>query len=342
MLRPVSSCSSHATISSRACKPARATQALSRFNLDFGGERVGAVSVDGVPARWRRAGEELIITPRQWLRDGKIRDAQVLVIEWTHGNNDLVRGVDIPILLNSTPEETLAHRRARARDGALDSPFTTMVLGLEQAKLQAQAPRAQIIVSRAGELIDYDSYLASMGADLPEAGPMLNLYPDSLGGAMAEVVDFLTDPAVEGAFSSAYVLPSLFNTDLDRGFSVIDYGLNHRYATPDDLAALADAGICLKLDFILNHASVLSPQFQDLLAKGERSAYARFFVDWNEFWAGHGEMTEAMLLAAMTEVADHYITSATGEYAAWCTSLRMFGETCYTLARFRRDRANRR
>lgn len=50
---------------------ARATQALSRFNLDFGGERVGAVSVDGVPARWRRAGEELIITPRQWLRDGE-------------------------------------------------------------------------------------------------------------------------------------------------------------------------------------------------------------------------------------------------------------------------------
>ena len=57
--------------------------------------------------------------------------------------------------------------------------------------------------------------------------------------------------------------------------------------------------------------------------------------------AGHGDTTEAMLLAAMTEVAGHYITSATGEYAAWCTSLRMFGETCYTLARFRRDRFNR-
>jgi len=254
--------------------------------------------VNGIIASFAAGAQEILFKrmgrePGQlWYDKIDLRDAQVLVIEWTHGNNELVRGVDIPILLNSTPEETLAHRRARARDGALDSPFTTMVLGLEQAKLQAQAPRAQIIVSRAGELIDYDSYLASMGADLPEAGPMLNLYPDSLGGTMAEVVDFLTDPAVEGAFSSAYVLPSLFNTDLDRGFSVIDYGLNHRYATPDDLAALADAGICLKLDFILNHASVLSPQFQDLLAKGERSAYARFFVDWNEFWAGHGEMTQ--------------------------------------------------
>lgn len=33
-----------------------------------------------------------------------------LIIEWTHGNSDYYEGVDIPILLNSTPEETLAHR----------------------------------------------------------------------------------------------------------------------------------------------------------------------------------------------------------------------------------------
>ena len=72
---------------------------------------------------------------------------------------------------------------------------------------------------------------------------------------------------------------------------MIDYGLNQLFATPDDLAALADAGIGLKLDFILNHASVLSPQFQDLLARGARSPYADFFVDWNRFWAGHGELT---------------------------------------------------
>lgn len=58
--------------------------------------------------------------------------------------------------------------------------------------------------------------------------------------------------------------------------------------------------------------------------------------------AGHGDTTEAMLLASMTEVAGHHMMSATGEYAAWCTSLRMLGETCYTLARFRRDRFNKR
>ena len=51
-------------------------------------------------------------------------------------------------------------------------------------------------------------------------------------------------------------------------------------------------GIDLKLDFILNHASAQSPQFQDLVEKGEASAYRDFFIDWNRFWEGHGTMTE--------------------------------------------------
>ena len=48
-------------------------------------------------------------------------------------------------------------------------------------------------------------------------GPMLNLYPDSLGGTLDDVVDFLKTEEAEGAFSSCYILPSLYHTDLDRG-----------------------------------------------------------------------------------------------------------------------------
>jgi aminopeptidase N len=51
---------------------ARATQALSRFDLDFAGQSVGSVSVDGAPAQWQRDGEELVITPRRFLRNGEI------------------------------------------------------------------------------------------------------------------------------------------------------------------------------------------------------------------------------------------------------------------------------
>ncbi len=226
-----------------------------------------------------------------WYEEVDLREVQVIVLEWTHGNSEHLHGVDLPVLLNSTPEETLAHRRSRNRDGGVDSPFTTMVLGIEQQKLHAQARRAALIVAKTGEIQDYATYLAAMGEGGPDAGPMLNVYPDSIGGTLADVAAFLRRPELAGTFTSAYLLPSVFNTDLDRGFSVIDYGLSDLYATRADLDALADAGISLKLDFILNHASVLSPQFQDLLARGEDSPFADFFIDWNAFWAGHGEMT---------------------------------------------------
>ena len=85
-----------------------------------------------------------------------------MIIEWTHGNSDHYAGVDIPILLNSTPAETLAHRRARNRDGATDSPFTTLVLQLEQRLLESQAHKAKLILSKSGELLTYAQYRSLM------------------------------------------------------------------------------------------------------------------------------------------------------------------------------------
>jgi aminopeptidase N len=48
---------------------ARATQALSRFDLDFTNGTVSQVTVNGAPAGWTRDQEKLVITPRQALRD---------------------------------------------------------------------------------------------------------------------------------------------------------------------------------------------------------------------------------------------------------------------------------
>ena len=123
-------------------------------------------------------------------------------------------------------------------------------------------------------------------------GPMLNAYPDSLGGNLSDIANFLSKNELKDVFSSFYILPSLFHTDLDRGFSVIDYSLNELFAKKEDLKKLDELGIDLKLDFILNHASVLSKQFQDIIKNGEKSKYRDFFIDWNKFWAGCGEMTE--------------------------------------------------
>lgn len=97
-----------------------------------------------------------------WYDRVEFQDKNVLIIEWTHGNNDNLRGVDIPILLNSTPQETLAHRKARNRDGGTDSPFTNLVLAIEQEMLISQAVKAKIIVTKSGQIIPYDEFIRIM------------------------------------------------------------------------------------------------------------------------------------------------------------------------------------
>lgn len=98
----------------------------------------------------------------RWYEEADLSRTGVLVIEWTHGGSDFLRGVDVLILLNSTPEETRAHRRSRARDGKTDSAFTTMVLEIEQAELDRCAHKAKIIISKSGEALTYGQYRALM------------------------------------------------------------------------------------------------------------------------------------------------------------------------------------
>ncbi|MET7684983.1 M1 family metallopeptidase [Streptomyces sp. NPDC005423] len=50
---------------------ARATRKLTRFDLDFKGLKVTALTVDHVKAAFRRDGQELVITPRKALRKGE-------------------------------------------------------------------------------------------------------------------------------------------------------------------------------------------------------------------------------------------------------------------------------
>ena len=97
-----------------------------------------------------------------WYDEADFSEINILIIEWTHGNSKNYNGVDIPILLNSTPAETLEHRRLRNRDGGIDSPFTTLVLELEQNLLIRDAHKAKIILSKAGEILSYESYLDLM------------------------------------------------------------------------------------------------------------------------------------------------------------------------------------
>lgn len=115
---------------------------------------------DGADKIWlKRMGRE---ETELWYEEVDFSGINTLVIEWTHGNSDYYKGVDIPILLNSTPQETLAHRRARNRDGKTDSPFTTLVLEIEQNLLREQASKAKLILSKSGEILSYEAYCSLM------------------------------------------------------------------------------------------------------------------------------------------------------------------------------------
>ncbi|MGB5279653.1 MAG: glycosidase [Gammaproteobacteria bacterium] len=121
-------------------------------------------------------------------------------------------------------------------------------------------------------------------------GVMLNAYPDSIGKKLSDTVEFLKRHEFRDAFSLFYILPTFFHSDLDRGFSIIDYDINEELVSPQDLDDLNELGIQIKLDLVLNHLSVRSPQFVDLLENGDDSPYRDFFIDWNAFWKDHGTM----------------------------------------------------
>ena len=98
-----------------------------------------------------------------WYDDVNFKDIGVLLIEWTHGNSDYFDGVDIPILLHSTPQETLKYRLLRNRDCGIDSPFTAMVLNIEQGTLVEQAHKAKIIILPNGDRLSYEEYCKYIG-----------------------------------------------------------------------------------------------------------------------------------------------------------------------------------
>lgn len=123
-------------------------------------------------------------------------------------------------------------------------------------------------------------------------GVILNAYPDSVGDNLSGALAFLEENKLNQAFACVYLLPTIYNSDLDRGFSIVDYNLNSALVTKEDLQKVSDLGIKLKLDIVLNHLSVAAPQFQDLLKNGDNSTYKDFFIDWNSFWEGNGVMDE--------------------------------------------------
>ena len=108
-------------------------------------------------------------------------------------------------------------------------------------------------------------------------GVMLNAYPDSIGEKLSDTIAMLQRPEFKDVFSLFYVLPTFFNSDLDRGFSIIDYNLNETLVSKKDLQALETLNIQLKFDIVLNHLSVASPPIQRFNYTRRTIKIQRFF-----------------------------------------------------------------
>ncbi|MGB1284506.1 MAG: glycosidase [Polaribacter sp.] len=143
-------------------------------------------------------------------------------------------------------------------------------------------------------------------------GVMLNAYPDSIGNTLSDSIKMLQKSEFKDVFSSFYILPTFFNSDLDRGFSIIDYDLNTALVSHKDIQTLKKLNIQLKFDIVLNHLSVNSPQFKDLLLQGEQSKYKDFFINWNTFWEGNGNKNEEGIIIPKQEYLDKLFMRKTG------------------------------
>lgn len=101
------------------------------------------------------AGKNTITLRHMGREDGEIfseetsfEGIRVLIVEWTHGGSEYLEGVDLPVFLESSPEETRERRIRRNRDANAVSPFINMVVELEGEKLKRQRNRAKLIVGK--------------------------------------------------------------------------------------------------------------------------------------------------------------------------------------------------
>jgi len=143
-------------------------------------------------------------------------------------------------------------------------------------------------------------------------GVMLNAYPDSIGKKLSDTISILERPEFKDVFSLFYVLPTFFNSDLDRGFSIIDYNLNKDLVSENDLKTLEKLKIQLKFDIVLNHLSVASPQFKNLLKHADQSKYKDFFINWNSFWEGNGTMGDDGIIIPKKEFIEKLFMRKSG------------------------------
>ncbi|MCB2412916.1 sucrose phosphorylase [Demequina sp. TTPB684] len=117
-------------------------------------------------------------------------------------------------------------------------------------------------------------------------GPQLIAYLDRCGGSVRALHDLLEGP-LTGAFAGVHLLPYFTPYDgVDAGFDPQDHtAVDPRLGTWDDVRSLSDHHTVMS-DVIVNHVSAESPQFQDVVRRGDQSPWAPMFLTLDAVFPG--------------------------------------------------------
>ena len=111
---------------------------------------------------------------------------------------------------------------------------------------------------------------------------MLITYPDSFGKNLKELYQVI-HTYFEKELGAIHILP-FYPSSGDRGFAPIDYQqVAPEFGTWADIDALA-TDYEIMADFMINHLSKRSKEFQDFVEKHDDSEYAHLFLRFKDFW----------------------------------------------------------
>ncbi|MDC8830671.1 sucrose phosphorylase [Alteromonas gilva] len=117
-------------------------------------------------------------------------------------------------------------------------------------------------------------------------GVQLITYVDRLGRGNISGLRELLNEQLKDVFDGVHLLPFFYPIDgEDAGFDPIDHTMvDNRLGNWADIGALG-ANMAIMADMIVNHMSAQSPQFQDVLAKGEASEFWPLFLTRDKVFA---------------------------------------------------------
>jgi len=117
-----------------------------------------------------------------------------------------------------------------------------------------------------------------MGVGHTRENVQLIAYAARFGGSLSGMHEVLDGP-LAGLFAGVHILPFFTPFDgADAGFDPVDHTeVDPRLGSWDDVRTLAQEYV-LMVDLIVNHVSAASPEFRDVLARGDASPHAGMFL----------------------------------------------------------------